>query len=238
MMHVHGKREGMGRALCNCGLMLLLVILVSWPVGAWGAGAQEMVKFRWAFGALSQTETEFKLQPIGSSSVLKTGDQLKMMVELETDCFVYVIHHSSQGDIKLLFPYSLKQLATDYQQQRKYFIPEGDRWFELDPHVGHETFYLLASTKRLESLERLFEPYEKADSTGKTEFSKQVLDEINTLKRQHRELTAAAERPETIGGAVRGFEKAQGMNRPDVAVIASEISAPSFVARTFNIDHQ
>jgi len=58
------------------------------------------------------------------------------------------------------------------------------------------------------------------------------------LKKQHRELAAAAERPETIGGAVRGFEKAQGMNRPDISVIAREISSPGVIARTFTIEHQ
>ena len=104
--------------------------------------------------------------------------------------------------------------------------------------MGRETFYLLASRQRLESLERLFDQSESADPSRKAELSRQILDEIRTFKKEHRELAAAAERPETIGGAVRGFEKAQGMNRPDVAVIASEISAPGFVVRTFTIDHQ
>ena len=237
-MRFNRSMIGLTRALRNSGFMLLLVIFVSWPVNTWGAGSQEKIKFRWAFGALQQSETELKLEAVGSNTVLKTGDQLKMMVELETDCFVYVVHHSSQNDIKLLFPYTLKQLATDYQQQRKYYIPEGDRWFELDPHVGRETFYLLASRQRLESLERLFDQSESADPSRKAELSRQILDEIRTFKKEHRELAAAAERPETIGGAVRGFEKAQGMNRPDVAVIAGEISAPGFVVRTFTIDHQ
>ncbi len=238
MMRRDREVKGLKRVLRNCGFVLLLATLVSWPAGAWGAGAKAKIKFRWAFGAIRQSETDLKLETIGSNSVLKTGDQLKMMVELESAGFVYVVHHSAQDEIKLLFPYSLKQLATDYQQHRKYYIPEGDRWFELDQHTGRETFYLLASEQRLEGLERLFEQSEKADASRKIELSRQILDEIRNVKREHRELAGAAERPETIGGAVRGFEKAQGMNRPDIAVIASEISAPGFVARTFTIDHQ
>ncbi len=238
MMRFYRHMNGLKWVLRKSGFMLFLAALVSWPAGTWGAGAQETIKFRWAFGALHQSEVEMKLEALGSNSALKTGDQLKMMVELESDCFVYVIHHSSQDEIKLLFPYTLKQLTTDYQQQRKYYIPEGDRWFELDQHVGRETFYLLASRERLVGLERRFELSESADSSRKAELSKEILDEIRTFKKQHRELATAAERPETIGGAVRGFEKAQGMNRPDIAVIANEISAPGFVARTFTIDHQ
>ena len=237
-MRFNRNMMGLAKALRYSGFLLLLAIFVSWPLNTWGAGAPETIKFRWAFGALQQSETEMKLQAIGSNSVLKTGDQLKMMVELESDCFVYVVHQSSQNEIKLLFPYTLKQITTDYQRQKKYYIPEGDRWFELDSHVGPETFYLLASAQRLEDLERLFDQSESADPSRKAELSRQILDEIRIFKRQHRELAAAAERPETIGGAVRGFEKAQGMNRPDIAVIASEISAPGFVVRTFTIDHQ
>jgi hypothetical protein len=137
-----------------------------------------------------------------------------------------------------LFPYGLKQLSDDYQRQKKYYIPQTDTWFELDQHSGQETFYLLASAKRLENLEKLLDQYERADVSQKADMTKQILDEIRSLRKQHRELAAAAERPETIGGAVRGFEKAQGMSPPDIAVIAREISAPGFVARTFTVEHQ
>jgi hypothetical protein len=222
----------------HVGSLVLLFVLAFWPLPASGADAQGAVKFRWAFGALRESGTEIKLEAVANNAVLKTGDQLKMMVELQSDCFVYVVHHSSQDEVRLLFPYTLEQLSTDYQRQKKYYIPVGDRWFELDQHVGRETFYLLASPKRLEDFEKLFEQYEHAVPERRTQITSQILDEIRTLKKQHRELAAVAERPETIGGAVRGFEKAQGMDRPDIAVIAGDISAPGLVARTFTIDHQ
>lgn len=221
-----------------CCLFLVAGLLAAIPEGAAGAGEQNLVKFRWAFGALTDDGTTLKLEPIGTSSTLKTGDQLKMMVERQSDCFVYVIHHSSQNQIRLLFPYSLTQLTDDYLREKRYYIPQSDRWFELDQHSGPETFYLLASATRLDRLERLLDQYEHGDSAQKTELSRQLLEEISSLKKQHRELAAPAERPETIGGAVRGFEKAQGMNRPDIAVIARELSAPAFIARTFTIEHQ
>jgi hypothetical protein len=239
MMRLHGNTNVLAWVLRNLGCLLFSAVFALCPGIVRGADDQEQVKFRWAFGALKQSGTEQKLEAIGSSpTTLRTGDQLKMMVERESDCFVYVIHYSSQDAIKLLFPYSLKQFSDDYQQQKKYYIPETDRWFELDQHTGRETFYLLASAKRLDALEKLLDQYENADLKRKAEIAKQVLDEISTLKKQHRELPAAAERPETIGGSVRGFEKAQGMNRPDISVMAREVSVPGFVARTFTIEHQ
>lgn len=224
--------------LRGMGGLLLALLVVAWPAVVRSADEKDLIKFRWAFGALKQDGSELKLEPIGTNTALKTGDQLKMMVERQTDCFVYVIHHSSQNQIRLLFPYSLTQLTDDYLREKRYYIPQSDRWFELDQHSGPETFYLLASATRLDRLERLLDQYEHGDSAQKTELSQQLLEEIRSLKKQHRELAAAAERPETIGGAVRGFEKAQGMNRPDIAVIARELSAPAFVARTFTIEHQ
>jgi hypothetical protein len=232
------KMSGLMQALRRFTPILFLLVCAFWPLFAHGADDQAKVKFRWAFGALKESGTEATLEAVGSNSVLRTGDQLKMMVELESDCFVYVIYHNSQDEIKLLFPYSLEQLSADYQQQRKYYIPVSDRWFELDQHVGRETFYLLASVKRLDNLEKLLIQYGSADPARKSELTGQILDEIQTLKKQHRELAAVAERPETIGGAVRGFEKAQGMNPPDISIVAKDISAPGFVARTFTIDHQ
>jgi hypothetical protein len=223
------------RSFCR---LVFLVLLAAFPGVAQSADEQQPVKFRWAFGALKQDGVDLRLETIGTNSTLKTGDQLKMMVERESDCFVYVIHHSSQDTIRLLFPYDLKQLSDDYQRQKKYYIPQSDRWFELDQHSGQETFYLLASAKRLETLEKLLDQYDRADVSKKAEISKQILEEIRSLKKQHRGLASAAERPETIGGAVRGFEKAQGMNPPDVSMIAREISAPGFVARTFTVEHQ
>jgi len=237
MLFCKGK-DSLRLALRHSGPVFLLVVFFMWSGVSWCADDQGMVKFLWAFGALRQSGTDLKLETIGSRSVLKTGDQLKMMVSLESECFVYVIHHSSQDTIKMMFPFTLKQISEDYQQHRKYFIPEGDRWFQLDQQVGPETFYLLASTRRLENLERLFQQYEGAEPSRRVQINGQVLHELGSLKKQHRELVATAERPETIGGVVRGFEKAQGMNPPDISVVAREISGPGFVFRTFTIDHQ
>ncbi len=76
-------------AIRNFGTILLVAILVCLPAGKAGAADQETIKFRWAFGALTQSGTDPKLEVVGSNTVLKTGDQLKMMVELQNECYVY-----------------------------------------------------------------------------------------------------------------------------------------------------
>lgn len=196
------------------------------------------VCFRWAFGAIVGAENNLKFVSITRDTILKTGDQFKMLVELQKKCFVYVIYHSTQSEVYMLFPYHLQQFSIDYTTAKKYYMPQGDMWFELDENVGRETFYLLASAQRLIKLEALFEKHISAGTVRKQELVKQILTEIRKIKRQHRKFTTIPERPMPIGGSVRGITKDEKAPLPDIATIAVEISANNFYSRTFTIDHQ
>jgi hypothetical protein len=202
-----------------------------------GAGENNLnVSFKWAFGALMGKGRDF--QPVTRDVALQTGDQLKMMIELQKECFVYLIHYSEEGGIRLLFPYKLQQFDTDYQLFKRYYIPAGDAWFQLDQVVGNEFFHLLASAERLENLEVLLIDYESAQTDQKPEIARKILAEIKSVKREHKEFATPAERPVAIGGAIRGMEVSRGAGRPDVAAIANDIISTGFIARTFTIEHQ
>lgn len=196
------------------------------------------IGFRWAFGVLSGSGNERKLEPVTRDTTLRSGDQLKMMVELERPCFVYVIYHNAQDGLKLLFPYSVGQFESDYRVARKYYIPQGDAWLELDDRPGQETFYLIASATRLDGLDDLLRAYESADASRKADIARDILAEIRNLRKLHREFVAPPERPVAIGGSVRGLEKHSGAGRPDVASIAEEVQSSGFVARAFTIEHK
>lgn len=171
--------------------------------------------------------------------MLRSGDQFKMMVELENDCFVYVIYQNAQDGMKLLFPYTLNQFGTDYVKAKKYYIPMGDAWFELDQHAGRETFYLLASTERLSDLEGYFAEYENSDSVKRSDLIRSITEKIQTLSERHRELAAPAERPVPIGGAVRGIEAKPSDKDAEIGGLAQVMASNTgIVLRTFNIDHR
>jgi hypothetical protein len=235
----------------QCGLtsvkriaFTLTVLLLGWmlPLNAQNVGAaQEEAKnisFRWAFGALTGTDKNAKLEPITRDTALTTGDRLKMMVELQKECFVYVIYFGGQDQVKLLFPYNLGQFTTDYQVQKRYYIPQGGAWFELDQNVGSEAFHLLAAAQRLKGLEAFLTQYEAAEIEQKPVIAKQILAEIREVKKQNREFASAAERPVNIGGNIRGLDKPRGAEGPDVAGIAQEITGNGFFSRTFTIEHR
>jgi len=204
------------------------------------ATAQEKpnVSFEWAFGTLSGSDAEPKLAAITRDTTLSSGDELKMMVKLNQECFVYVIHESPAGGISLKFPYDLKQFTTDYKTGKNYYVPKGRPWFKLDTTTGRETFYLLASTDRLLDLETLLEKYKNAGAPEKPSFAKEIIGEIRNVRKHYKTFTTFAERPISIGGNVRNLTKDEAARRPDVAQIATEISANNFYGKTFTIDHR
>ena len=197
-----------------------------------------VVHFRWAFVALKKVGGGEKLVPVTRDMTLKTGDQLKMYLELEEKCFVYVFYHGPQDELLLLFPYELPMFTADYGISRKYYIPQGTFWLELDENTGLEKFILLASAERLNELERLYEEYTAVVNSTKKKLAIQVLDEIRNIKRKHVRLATTPERPVQIAGSIRGIDKKKERLQSNLSNIAVEVSATDFYSRTFTIDHQ
>ena len=202
------------------------------------ADAQETnLKFQWAFGALKKANGS-KFEAVTRDTVLKTGDQIKFFINVNQNCFVYLIYRSSQGELSVLFPRRFQLQSAEYTVAGNHYIPAGDQWFELDEHTGEERFYLLASVKRLTDLEALVNDYESADNTKKQPLTEIILAEIRKLRKQHLKFKTYAERPVNIIGNLRGTEKAETAEARDIAKYALEISADTFYSRTFTIDHQ
>lgn len=199
---------------------------------------KDKVCFRWAFGAMVGSRDDRRLVAITRDTVLKTGDRLKLLLQLKNRCFVYLFYRTTEDDVYLLFPYNLQRFQEDYRKGKKYYIPQGRMWFELDKNVGLETFYLLASAKRLTQLETLYKKYNSASGTEKQGLGKELLTKIRKIKRKHRKFATFAERPIAIGGNVRGMVKDEKAAFPDIDPIASEVSAANFYSKTFTIDHQ
>ncbi len=224
---------------------LVALSLLYCTQAAWGADREGAVRydpdvdFRWAMAAIVSSEDGKRVvQPVTRDLTLKSGDQLKMMIQLETRCFVYVFHHNSQDGVRLLFPYSLQQFGADYRVHHKYYVPRGEAWFKLDQTPSRETFYLLASARRLNDLEADYQRYESAPPADKAEAARVVLEKIRALRKEHREFTTPAEKPVRIGGAVRGVGPREDPGGIDIAALADEVSSSGFVARTYTIEHQ
>ncbi len=195
------------------------------------------LQFQWAFGALKKANGS-KFEAIERDTILKTGDQIKFFLNVDKNCFVYLIYSSSQGELSVLFPYRFKLRSSEYTVAGHHYIPGGNQWFELDEHTGEEKFYLLASANRLMQLEALINDYESADAAKKQALTQTILAEIRKLRKENLKFKTYAERPVNIIGNLRGTEKAETTEPQDIAKFAVEISADTFYSRTFTIDHK
>src|SRR4030095_2083551 len=188
------------------------------------ASEEDKVGFVWAFEALVAEGNVTKQVPIKEDMKLKTGDQLKMFVELRKPCFVYVIHHGASGEIQRLFPYDIQQFTTDYQTSKIYEIPPNDGRFRINEQAGLETVYLAASPQRLTDLEQLLATYDAAQPAEQSLAATNILTELRNLLKQHRSSMKPG-RPVPIAGNMRkGIE-------------GVEITAPQFHIETFTIEH-
>jgi hypothetical protein len=205
------------------------------PAGAASQQAAGVVKFRFAFGAVTGSGGNQNLKAITEDTCLKTGDRIKLMVEVERPGFVYVLHRGPDDEVTLLFP---PDLTRSPQIARRYYIPDETRWFELDENPGIEAFYVLGSVERLTALEAMLRRYAVAPAPDRSGISAEIVAEIRRLRSAHRAAGAPLERPVIIGGNVRSLDSAPGRSLPDVSTLAVAITANGFYARTFTITHQ
>ncbi len=194
------------------------------------------IGFNWAFGALAGKSKS--MVSIMHDTTLKSGEEIKMLVKLTKDCFVYVIHQDSRGEINLLFPYEIRQFQADYTVDKNYYIPKGRSWREFDKNTGKEVFFLIASSERLLDLEVKLGNYFSADTSKRQPIATDIVSLIRSVRKRYTTYATIAEKPLTIGGNIRGTEKVEGARRPDVATIATQISANNFYSKTITIDHQ
>jgi hypothetical protein len=215
------------------------LVLAASSIGAAAQGRPEIgrLNFLLAFGAQAATASGSKLMPVENETRLRSGDRLKLFVEPRAEMFFYLIHQNPQGELALLLPADPR--AAKLAQGAAVFVPEENRWFELDAQTGQEKFIVLASAERLERLEELLAQHGTlAEKSARAAVSDGIINEIKRLRQQAKPLSAPAEKPVRIGGSVRAPSGKSPAAIPDITPFASEITAPGFYSRTFSIEHR
>ena len=192
----------------------------TWPLAAFsGAGRDD----EW----VEITDDDSAVQ----DNKLGSDDKLKMLVELRSPCFVYVLHHDAGDRLQLLFPASLPHPPAAAAPGKRHFIPADGAWLAPGDASGEETFYVVAAARRLSDLEQLLEQYGAAQTDDERQKRLETtLDHIAELQAKHLERDRVLRKPASIGGAVRSLSRAF-----EIKKYAEEISAGSFFSATYTI---
>ena len=200
---------------------VLAALLALLPLHASQPSADNEIRFRWAFAALTGSADARKLVRVTDDITLRTGDEIKMLVAPVTSCFVYVVHEDPKGLMTPLFPETPVAFPAGYRAGALFTIPADDGWLTLDEAIGIERIYVAAAPARLTRLEAALKRGGRAE----------VIAELAALRKQHAKADWV-ERPVQIGGQVRGRKG------PDIRPLATEITAQAFYSRVFVIDHR
>ncbi|MCK9409861.1 MAG: DUF4384 domain-containing protein [Bacteriovoracaceae bacterium] len=196
----------------------------------------ENINYKWSFVAKVGPANDRKVAMVTRDTMLRTGDEFKMMVNVQKKCYVYVIHKSSANELSVLYPTSFE---AQFELEKNYYLPKGRSWFKLDSSLGTETFYILASHERLTELEQQVNAYLVANREQQKALVASVVGEIKDIKKRYRTYSTLAERPISIAGNVRGTKKDElNLEKFDVGKLATEISANNFYSKTISIEHK
>jgi hypothetical protein len=216
------------------GRTWLAVLLVAASAACLHAQSAKVV-FNWAFVTRGADGSP---SPIDFSERvdIKNGELFKIHIQPVQNAFVYLFLDDAEGELQILFPGTFTLFDGKSYGQGSFFVPDGESWFTLDNAKGTERFYLLASASRLKTLESLTVALQKVTANSKSTVAAKsaarqaVLDEITRQRKQHSQLTVAAEKPVTIAGGTRGINAS-------VAKVATRIEATDFYTKTFRLEH-
>ena len=233
----------------SCRRIILLSILLYLCFGMFGQNSSiraepsggkktKKIVFQWAFCTLQKSNADQKPRVVGRNATMKSGDQIKFFIKPQSTCYLYLIHHNSQQQLKMLYPLRYNPAASQNAGSGEQYIPDGNQWFELDENTGQEKFYLLASIQPLSDLENLIKLYEGADKVNQSGLVDQIIAEIRTLRKRHLKFKTYSEKPVTNIGKQPGGEHSARALTKDIAQCAVEISTTTFFSRTYTIDHR
>ena len=125
----------------------------------------------------SYDDTSMVLQ---DSSIIHTGDEIRINAGYKKDTHFYVIYKGSEGEYILLYPEDSKHLDHVANLPDTIYTTIL-HWTKLTDPTGYETFFLINSSFVLEDLLNLMKRYDKVNAKGKMKLAKKIQLEIDDL---------------------------------------------------------
>jgi hypothetical protein len=117
-----------------------------------------------------------------NESVLKSGTQIGISFQPESDCYVYIFWWDSSGQVGRLFPNpQLTEGSGEARSGQTHWLPskQGRHWYVLDNNPGIETIYFVASRQRNPKIETLYDNLNKLSAAARSgKAGKEISDKL------------------------------------------------------------
>jgi len=153
--------------------------------------------------------------PFGAPVQSWIGEQFRLVIRPDADCFCYVIYESPTGDdVAVLYSGPLKRNEFWYSMV-----------LELEPPAGSESFFIVTSRDEQRTLSQRITAFK---SNSNTVQRRALMNEVFRIRTEASRLREAPEKPVLMGGASRGSsDRNQGV----------EYSGLDIYVKTISIEH-
>ena len=152
----------------------------------------------------SQDDTTTVLQ---DTSIIHTGDEIRINVGYKKDTHFYVIFKGSEGKFDLLYPQN-NQLVDSIVELPDTIYTTVLHWTQFDDAAGYETFFLVNSILKQDNLQELFQNYDTVNDKKRKRVAKKIQNEIDRIdpgkKRELNSFGSRLEKPIVAGITYRG----------------------------------
>ena len=142
---------------------------------------EEQAEIGFLYGVLGRMNTEDeKTVVLQDSSIIHTGDEVRVNAGYQKETHFYVIYKETTGDFTLLYS-DKNKTGENLSELPDTIYTTVLSWAEFSDPTGYETFFLINSTLFQENLVHLFNRYDKVSGKGKKKIAKQIQNEIDAL---------------------------------------------------------
>ncbi len=203
------------------------------PRGELDSKPEKPLLFKWLAGAMVESEKGRVFHPLKTGTTLSSGAEMNIVADFPEKAFVYVFWEDTNRSVSVLFPRNPKELSGNQTYPRVVSILSN---VPLDENVGKERVHLIVSRNRLVKLDELIrqstESWKENPLEDIKERNKEVLSQIQILKRDHAGLQIARSRPVSIGGVLRSGDDELSNQK------GTEFTVNGFLYKRFTIDHR
>ncbi len=143
---------------------------------------------------------------VKNGDTLHTGDQVKVNLKADKNCYLYVFYYDSRGEAGVLFPNPQIALDNNVVAGKEISLPGGDLAFELDDNAGAESLYFVASLKPMDDVSKLLAQMEKAGTGMKRQLGGRLRSVVGTRGL----FTTSLKKPSNIGNHKQIMEVVKG----------------------------